>query len=537
MATEKLTEDQLNWIRKHYHDGDWADLAKMFNREFGLKKSGDALRILYNRYKHKDLSGSEVPFADFTRDSFGSSTLNIKEGRYFVTGVMPLNPIGAKIVFGNAMGGTMAGYVDQHAFLTLRETVDAGFCKPILLAGTAHTQLGQKQPNYYDPALKPWRDWFTSGVTFNKHLQAVDMRILPQQAHPLTGLQGVKTGSSLIVAHPKQDMRFISQGNELLPLLHHSTGCLNERDMYQDNRIGNLAYHAHKIGGLLVELKGERFFVRQVQFDKNGGFYDRGMYRVAGEKPRKVRAQAVKVGDFHFGHDMEPLWVILADIFEETQPKVVFIEDPRDGYSHSHHIRNMPDKVKRAKSDWGRDIRSEVELVKSRMERLKKIIPKDCQIVFTDDNHGRFLKRYVDECRYMNDIANFEMGHELQLLNLKERNLWQELIDPKREYVFLDASQDFLLDNWQFGSHGDRGLNGNRNPKGAYPKVVDAHGHSPWIEGDHWRAGHWSEPRHGYNEGASNWMPSVVVKYPGDCLQQIIPIKAPKDKKDFEWKL
>lgn len=536
MANEKLTDVQLNWLREHYHSGDWAQLAKAFNKEYKTKKSGDALRILYNRYKNKDLSGSEVPFANFNRESFGSETMNVKEGRYFVTGIMPLNPIGAHMQFGKAVGGEMKGYVDPDAFLTLRDTVDSGFFKPVLLAGTAHTQLGQKQPNYYDPALLPWRDWFTSGVEFNKHLQAVDMRINPQQVKPLTGLQGIKTDSSLIVAHPRQHMRFINQGNEVLPYLHHSTGCLNSPDMYQDNRIGHLARHAHKVGGLIVELKGGRFFVRQVQFDDQGGFYDLGVYRQYGEKPITVRPEWVKIGDLHFGHHNEDLMRVLGEILGVLQPKRIIVEDARDGYSHTHHIKNMPDKVKRLQSDWGKSIKAEVDLVKHMMTRIEAMVPKDCQIVFTDDNHGRFLKRYVDECRYMDDVVNFEFGHELQLLNLKRRNLWQELIDPSKKYTWLHANQDYVVDDYQLSNHGHLGLNGSKSTKGAYPKIADAHGHSPFIEDDHWRAGHWSQDRHGYNQGPSSWMPSLIVGYPGGYLQQIVPIKAPKDKKPFEWR-
>ena len=136
----------------------------------------------------------------------------------------------------------------------------------------------------------------------------------------------------------------------------------------------------------------------------------------------------------------------------------------------------------------------------------------------------------------MDDVVNFEFGHELQLLNLKRKNLWQELIDPNKKYQWLHANQDFIIDGYQLSNHGHLGLNGSRSTKGAYPKIADAHGHSPFIEDDHWRAGHWSEDRHGYNQGPSSWMPSLIVGYPGGYLQQIIPIKAPKDKKNFEWK-
>lgn len=517
-----LTADQLEWLKVNYLDDNWDNLAKAFNKQFKMKLTPNALRKQFAKYRNVDLTGNN--FKDFTRDKVESShAIKTKSGRYFVTGVMPVN-------YNNEDEYT--GVIHEQALQTIVSSKDH---EVILLPTLAHVRALQNQPQHYDPILTPHKDKIHTEVTFNQNLTVVDARILPQQKKPLTSLEDYTAVGSVIVAHPRQHMALFATGNACEPGLMASTGVLNYPS-YQVNRIGKLAEMKHRVGGRIVEIKGDKFFQRKVTFDERGGFFDLDTYyHYSGNK--KIRVKALRVGDIHFGHHNEELMQILFEMIELLQPEILIFDDAFDGLSVSHHL-NMVDKILRPK--WAYSIETEAAVAREQMLRIKKACPKDCKIYWTDANHNNFLMRYLKDRRYMNDEINFKLAHELQLEVLAGRNPLAKIMGlPFINY--LGPNDNLFIEGIQNANHGHLGINGSKGSRGSVkrtaPKLSSAHSHSPFEDDDHDGIGHWSEPDHGYNKGAGTWLPTVLAIFPGGATQQYIAIKGNAKNAKYEWKL
>lgn len=207
----------------------------------------------------------------------------------------------------------------------------------------AHVKALKAQPLHYDPALKPFKSKFATEFTFNSHLKAIEAHINPQQINPLTGLKRLRIHkytennqpgaeikrlkTSVIVAHSKQMLEVVPTGNESHPRLIHSTGAITTPS-YLRNRIGMIANEDHKLGGLIIEIKGGVFWVRQVQFDvKDGSFVDLGVRYHANGKAVPERAEAFKMGDVHPGHHDDGALNAIYRLWDIIKPKRIFLED------------------------------------------------------------------------------------------------------------------------------------------------------------------------------------------------------------------
>lgn len=519
MSKPKLTFQQLEWLKLNYFSGDWEAIAKKFNKEFGEKKSGDAVRILYGRYRERDLTPTEGTFTHFTREALDHN-LELGDGKYFVTGVMPLNKIDDKVV----------GRVVRPALETLLS--EQKTIKPVLLPMTAHTKLGQKQPSYYDPALTPYADFFGSEVMFNKHLLAIDMKVNPQTTNPLARLGKQAQKQSIIIASPRQHHGMVATGNETIASSMYSTGVINY-PAYQSNHTGRLAEEAHRIGGLIVEVKGDKFFARRARFDEQGGYYDLATYHsYLGNRPSRV--EALVFGDIHFGHHDEELMKVAIDLIKLLKPKKILFHDAFDGLAISHHL-NMIDKILRPA--WAYSLETEAQVTIYWMNKLKAIAPADCEFIFVGSNHNNFLTRYLKDRRYMNDEINFKLAHQLQLDLLEGHNPLARLLNLN--YIrFLGEDEDLFIKGIQCGNHGHIGVNGARGSRATVrmtaSRVLSGHGHSPYEDDNHMGLGMWTKPKHGYNHGASTWMPTVAAIQPDASWQNIMAIRS-KQTGPYLW--
>lgn len=516
-----LTEEQLDWLKLHYYDGDWDHIAKEFNKKFDEKKTADAVRILYGRHKTSDLSGAG--FKDFTRDSLENTRkINTKEGRFFVTGVMPVHQLA---------DGKLGGQVHMGAMRTLLAQKSQEI---VLLPTLAHVRALQSQPDYYDPQLTPYKKLFATELEFNQNLRVVDAKIQPQNRKPLTHILDYTGEGSVIVASPRQHMAIFATGNNTPPGMMASSGVLNYPS-YQPNNVGKRAAAKHQIGGRIVEIKGDKFFQRKIRFDAAGGYFDLNTYRhYKGNITSRV--EALVVGDIHFGHHVEALMKILFEQITLLQPRILVFHDAFDGLSVSHHL-NLVDKILRP--SWAYSIETEAAVARKQMLRIKDVAPKDCVIYWADSNHNNFLTRYLKERRYLNDEVNFKLAHKLQLEVLEGRNPLAMLMGL--DFIrYLGPNDDLFVKGRQLANHGHSGVNGTKGSKTTLKRtahqLVTAHGHSPFEEDDHDGVGHWSEDRHGYNWGASTWIPSTLGVQPDGSTQQYLAIKS-KNSNLYEWKL
>lgn len=480
------------------------------------------------------------PFENFTKEGIGNiiKKNNYRDGVFFITAVAPTSYVDwdENDVTKAQQGGNVVGEnLHLEAFNAVKNFVKRNNAELVLLPMPAHVKALHKQPKHYDPRLEPYVKYFATEFTFNTHLKAIEAHINPQQINPLTGLKRLrvhrtddsgKIGSeisakrlktSLIVAHSKQMMDVVATGIETHPRIIHSTGAIT-KPSYLKNRIGMIANEDHKLGGLIVEIEGDIFHLRQVQFDPaDGSFVDLATRYNADGTTVYERAEAFKMGDLHPGHEDQRVLDGHYDLWKLIKPKRTFLEDFFDGASISHHTdrkrltkARLPQKFK--------DLPTEIEEAKRVIGEVISHLPADGIVYATASNHPDHVMRYLDEGRYIHDVApNYELGHRMVVMALDGKNPLKEVLDPKGKMIWTDENEDIFIEGVQMNSHGHLGVNGSRGGKMGHEmslgNAMVAHSHTPSIYHDLYTVGHSTHPRHGYNQGPSTWIPASGAIY------------------------
>ena len=528
-----------------------------------LTKLQEKVRKTYPEiFKEIDKKKGPHALSDFTKESLGTIVKenNYKEGTFFVTGVSPTSYLDwSEEDFKRAENeeDVMAENLFEPGFKAVQNFLKRKNGELLLLPMPAHVKALQEQPQHYDPKLKPYRKNFVTEFTFNDHLKAIEAHLNPQQMNPLTGIKRLRvhrsngvdnkiggeikrSKTSLIVAHSKQMMETAPTGNESHPRIIHSTGIIT-KPTYLRNRVGMIANEDHKLGGLIIEIMGDIFWIRQVQFDKNdGSFIDKGTRYHANGSVTKERAEAFKIGDIHPGfHDQSALNAIY-ELWDEIKPKRIFMEDFFDGASITHHLSNK--RVTRAiLPEYFKDLPTEITMARDVLSEIFSHAPKDAEIIATASNHPDHVNRYLDEARYVNDCkANYELGHRMVVMALDGKNPLKEYLDPEGRMNWTDQNSDYFVEGTQMNAHGHLGIGGGRGSKQghelAYGSCMTAHTHSPFIYHDAFGVGHTTVPRHGYNNGPDNWVLCSGAIYKGGHKQLYMIIKGHASRPDRKRK-
>lgn len=488
---------------------------------------------------------SNHPLKDFTKEGLGNiiKTNNIKNGRFFITAASPTSYVDytkEEMEQINKGKDIEAFNLHEKAFNSVLNFCKREQAELIILPMPAHVKALKKQPQHYDPRLKPYVNRFFTEYTFNKHLKALEAHINPQQINPLTGLRRLKVTpnsnlegeskrakTSIIVAHSKQMMEVVATGNSTHPRIIHSTGAIT-MPHYLRNRIGMIAKEDHVLGGLIVEIEDEVFYVRQVQMNpKDGSFIDLGTRYLANGETKKERAEAFKMGDIHPGYEAQDVLNCWYEVWKVTQPRRIFYEDWFDASSVSHHLAKK--NISRYKlPKYFKSLEEEIKYCKSVLTATFNNAPSDALLYATDSNHPGHLNRYLEEGRYIHDDANYELAHRMVVLALDGKNPLKEYLDPEGRMTWLDVNDDYFVEGVQLGAHGHLGVNGAKAAKAglelAYANAMVAHSHTPGIYHQLFVVGHSSKDRHGYNDGPSTWIPCSGLVYKGGAKQLIMVI-------------
>lgn len=503
------------------------------------------------QFQVTDIKKEPHKHADFTKEALGSiiKENDYQEGTFFITAVSPVSYLdwsdNDKALAAQDLPIEDARNVFAPAFRAVKNFLNKTSGELILLPMPAHVKALQKQPLYYDPRLKKYINNFATEFTFNKHLKAIEAHLNPQQMNPLTGIKRLKIHrytdnyqpgqeikrfkTSLIVAHSKQMMETVATGNESHPRIVHSTGTICNPS-YLRNRIGMIANEDHKLGGLIIEIKGDVFWLRQVQFDRHdGSFIDLGKRYHANGTVTEERAEAFKMGDIHPGlHDQSALEATY-ELWDIIKPKRIFIEDFFDGASISHHTEKK--RLTRAKQlEYFKDLPSEIAMARKVLGDVWAKAPKDAEIIATASNHPDHVLQYLDRGAYINDCkSNYDIAHRMVVMELDNKNSLQELLDPDNHMRWTGENEDYYVEGVQMNAHGHLGIGGSRGSKIghelAYSRAMTAHTHSPSIYHDAYCVGHTSIERHGYNLGPNNWILCNGAVYPRGHMQLYMIVK------------
>ncbi|HEY5234785.1 MAG TPA: hypothetical protein VIJ14_01295 [Rhabdochlamydiaceae bacterium] len=565
-----FTDPQTKYLVSSRLEGNqWDAIRDSFNAEFKTEISSEAIRRRFRAagYKPGDTQKKNEEektahiHSDFTKEALGSivKVNDYQEGTFFITAVAPTSYLDwSEEDHERAKNGedVLAENLFEPGFAAVQNFLKRNNAELVLLPMPAHVKALQKQPRYYDPKLKEFKENFATEFTFNTHLKAIEAHLNPQQINPLTGLKRLKVHkytqdskpgaeikrfkTSVIVAHSKQMMEVVPTGNDTHPRIVHSSGTITN-PQYLRNRIGMIANEDHKLGGLIVEIRGDVFWVRQVQFDvKNGSFVDLGVRYHADGRTTDVRCLAFKMGDVHPGHHDQKALEAMYDLWGIIKPKRIFFEDFFDGASISHHLANK--RLTRAKMpSQFVDLPTEIREARRVLEEIWSKAPKDAELIATASNHPEHVVRYLEEARYINDNkANYEIGHRMVVMSLDGKNPLKEYLDPTSRMNWTGENEDYFVEGVQMNSHGHLGLNGAQGSKQGHElaqgNAMIAHSHTPSIYHDVFTVGHMTHKRHGYNQGPSTWILCCGAVYKGGHKQLYMIIDGsaykPKQKVD-----
>jgi hypothetical protein len=370
-----------------------------------------------------------------------------------------------------------------------------------------------------------------------------ELNILPTRINPLSGrVQGYTRHASAIVPHTTMALQSVPTMKSAPAKFLYSTGCITQLN-YIQKLTGQVAEFHHVFGALVVEVDERgNWWARQLNFDRDGGFYDLDSYWTAdGCEPVRHRVQAITHGDIHWSKvDRAVLETVFAPggVVDQLVPEEQFFHDTIDFTARNHH--NIKDPhflhemyVKR--TDSVQEEFSEVaEFLATMADRpwLRNFI-----IV---SNHDQAIEQWLRNSAAMYDPVNARFWHEMNAdcyikreHNKKPRpfttalkaHLPEEFL--QRCTIVQEDDSYRILGQIEAGLHGHLGPNGARgNPKNlrTVGKANTAHTHSAGIVDGVYTAGVYGKLDMGYNKGLSSWSHSFILTYP-NAKRAILTIK------------
>jgi len=431
----------------------------------------------------------------------------------------------------------------QNATPVFKEGLDAlrGYCSE------NKAELIVVPIRYHNPTSR-WtegderKDWWASEISgdlvderieLNPNLVLLaDVKTQPTAVRPTSGMETFCGGQSTIIGHPKLETVTIPTPQNSLAKIITTTGSITF-DNYTDSKAGKKGEHHHTFGALIVEISGDKFFIRQLNIDEDGSFYDLdGLYTPTGATYGH-RAAGLVLGDLH-ERFVDPAVVKATfsskgSIINVAQPEAVVFHDVMDFHSQNHHHHK---KVFTKISKW-RDGRSSVE---DEVDECAAFIDKHTldgqRIIFAPSNHPDALARWVEDTDWKDDPENCEFYLKTALamaISAKMSESGASYIDPfvywmrqKLECAarceFPPRDESVMIAGIECGMHGDKGPNGSRGAIRGFGRIgvrsIIGHSHTPGVMDGVYQVGTSSRLKLEYSSGPSSWMHCHCAIYP-----------------------
>lgn len=373
-----------------------------------------------------------------------------------------------------------------------------------------------------------------------------DIKTQPTAVDPLGGFDALSHSSSGIVGHTKMALKSVPTPASRMAKLVCSTGACTVSN-YTDSRAGKIGEFHHSLSAVLVEVKGKKFHLRQLHFDKNTeSCTDIATTYYSDKVKPAARALALIMGDTHvdyIDHEIEAATFGKDGIIDTVKPQHLVWHDLLDGYScNPHHVGNAFNAI--AKRFGNADcIRSEVVRA---IEFLRKHTPADIKSVVVSSNHDDFLRRWIIATDWRGDPTNSEFYLETALAMRRQTTLTSRGTSYPSPFAYwlesaklpgvtvLKSDESFVLKDIELGMHGDSGPNGARgsikNLRRIGMRSVIGHSHSPGIDEGCYQVGTSTKLRLEYNGGPSGWLNTHCILL-ANGKRQLINIV------DGEWRL
>lgn len=305
----------------------------------------------------------------------------------------------------------------------------------------------------------------------NDHVQIDQFHVRPYQIDPVQGLNRfAQRERTQVFASPKQRLKPVAHSTRKHPKFLVTTGAVtnpnyatSEDVSAERRRLGNIALRDHVFGGLVVEVEDrDRFYMRHITSNGGGSFVDLGT-RYSGGEVTPTATEALVLGDYHCGRTDRGVLESTYQMIRDLRPKRVVLHDYFDGHSVSHHVdRDFITQGLLQQLDYGHQ--SLEQELKQCNDELQVLSEMTGEVVVVMSNHHEFLWRYLNEGRFIKDKENARFGYRLaSYMAERDEN------DPvefgikmlgrlPRNVRFLKRTDDFRVQGYQLGAHGDKGV-------------------------------------------------------------------------------
>lgn len=379
---------------------------------------------------------------------------------------------------------------------------------------------------YYDEAVMPYL--VTNRFTIANQITVLsDVAINATAVNPLSGLEPLSQGKSLIAAHPQVALKLIATNGTNHPFTMATTGSLNLPN-YSKSKAGSVGEFHHTLGAVLVDVDDEGFDIRHLPVNLDGYIIDKGL--VYGKSVEELPIEALVMGDLHFGETDSVVLLRTLKLIKEHNIGKVVLHDCFDGSSiNPHEATNPFIKYTRRFNSLNDELKGNYQFL-STLSRLCR------EVIVVDSNHNDFLNRWVLRTDYRTlDVPTAQTLLKLTHFLVANPNgdsfkyYMQEVEQLASNVKFLSCIEQELVEGILVSEHGHRGANGSRGSLKQFSKLthktVTGHTHTPAIEKGAYSVGTSTILRMGYNKGLSNWFNTHCIIHKGGKRQLINMIR------------
>jgi len=389
----------------------------------------------------------------------------------------------------------------------------------------------QEGAEWWDPSLVP--HLLDGELELCPNLKIMgNVHITPTASNPLSGLESITQEKSGIFPHAKLEVRMIPTPQNRMPKIITTTGTCTVPN-YTDSKAGIKGEFHHVYGALVIEVRGKKFFMRQVLAEKDGSFIDLNREYTPEGSREAPQPHALVLGDIHVQRMDEPsikaTFVGKNSMVHTLKPKRIIYHDLIDFESRSPH--EPPNKFFRNYKKWKQnrdDVKKEIE---EGFAFLDKYSPEWATNIVVASNHSsdhfvRWLDGGVDPRQ---DPKNSKFFFETMAGILQEDGEFRDPVDYWAEEwlgcydrtSFLERDQSYMVggkNGIELAYHGDGGINGSRGNLNQYSKLgvrtVIGHSHTAGIKHGAVQVGTLSQLDMEYNRGnPDTWIHANCVVY------------------------
>lgn len=388
------------------------------------------------------------------------------------------------------------------------------------MAKPGSSKASDDQDLWYDERIVPYISDQSVEITPDL-IWCGELNILPTRVNPLSTLHTYTRQASGIVPHVKMAMNSIPVMRGEMPRFMYSTGAVTLRN-YIQKAAGQVAEFHHVFGALIVEVDGSDWWVRQINADHDGVFFDKTTRYSPEGISHGWDVEALVHGDIHIGKkDTTILESVFANggVVDQLRPKWQLFHDIVDFTPRNHH--NIDDMHFQWSNEAQVPVEQEFREANALLYEATRPWSTACVVV---SNHDQAINRWLKNFAGCADPINrhFWLDTNLYVSNSlrKQRKphpfLYALANAGCASYHPIEEDESFVLSGVEYGLHGHLGPNGSRgSPRNlkVVGKAFTAHTHSAGIVEGVYTVGVYGKLDMDYNKGPSSWSHTFGVSY------------------------